>query len=262
MLTALVTLAPGPQNILQGLAPELDNYELVYASSDPNAAEVVNALFRRSDKTTLAITTGVFASRKERFHRLAHIEDMMQLRPARGSSADAAMRRSLSGNPLGDQIYTLIDPESHTVQFTVGAENVSTTVTLRYFGDGKPGAINWHVGDIGEDQALVESLARRVLARMLAFQHGANAATNAKQYVDADHNAFVAVDDWLYAKGIANPSLGASAVKFTYRGTPVVILLGSDRIKLGNRWIELGGYVQELNGRPFAPLKGLTQALR
>ncbi|MBI5708621.1 MAG: hypothetical protein HZC36_16675 [Armatimonadetes bacterium] len=101
---------------------------------------------------------------------------------------------------------------------------------------------------------------------MLAWQHVQSVrdrtlASSATEVTDSAGKRFVSVASWVAAQGGASTSERSVGRRFTHNGRAVLVLTGTDKIKVGSQWIGLGGYVMEVNNKPFVPLQGLISAL-
>ena len=252
-------------DVSQDLAPELPDWQLKYSHS--NGRGSLEAMFGRMDNATISISTAVFDSAAKRAQNMSAIEDNLQVRPAERTTEYKALRSSLSGNPLGDSVYKFENPTSGTIQLYVGAENVSASVTLRYRGSGKPGAIRWEIGDLQQDRIVVEDVARGLIGKLLASQHfpslqKVSAGHESTKLEDRARNSYVSATQWATQRGLNPTSVRKVGIAFSYKGRSVEILVGSNHIKVGRTWVAIGATILEIDGKPYLAAQALENALK
>jgi hypothetical protein len=253
--------------LLDACDPQLQAFSPVYIRYAAQGSEIDAALLRRADEASIAVSSSVFPSQASRVNTISsQIEGSMQRRSRPGTASYDVIHRSLTGAPIGDLIYCFEDSASKHIQFSTGAEGCHVTINFAYKGTGRPGHIRWQVGDYQSDRVLVEDLARRVLGRMLAWQHftqvRSGTATTATQFLtDAAGRGFVSVAHWAASHGATPQAERNVAVRFSYHRQRIVVVAGANSIKVGTEWRPLGGYATEVGNRVFVPLQGFQAAL-
>lgn len=269
-LLALVLLPPcaSAGGILDGLSPDIDAFRPVHVRYGSGGGSVITALFRRADNATLRVRSETYRSVAERREAVANgIESNMQMKPKPGSAQDTAMRKLTGGEPAGDQVYRFEEPARGTYQLAVGLETFSVHTWFQYEGTKEGGTVKWRKADFVQDRALAEDVLRRVVGRMLAWQHvqavrDRTLPSSANDVTDSAGKRFVSVASWVASQGGVSASERSVGRRFTHSGRPILILTGADKIKVGDQWIGIGGYVMEVNNKPSVPLQGLLAALR
>ena len=190
---------------------------------------------------------------------------MASLSPDVNSPA-SILHQSLTGNPIGDLIWSFNGGTSKARKFAVGAETVHVEINLNYFGKTVNGKIVWDVREYSADQVLVEDIARRVLGRMLAFERfpvvrAGTLSANATEATDASGKLFVSIASWATNGNVEVNASRSVGMAFNYHGKAVQVWTGTDKIKVGNDWKPIGAYVVEINNKLFVPKSGFLAAL-
>lgn len=272
MITALLFTAssiicpPSSRGVLDDLQPELAGFEPEYVRYLNEGLVVGGSRFERADLASLCIQSATSPSAEARIAKIIEFR--------RGTSAGITQpglpgtprNDGFSGNPLGDLVGKAKDPTSKTLYFSAGAETASVTMQLIHLGTGPPGRVVWEVADEAADRVLLEDIARRVLGRMLAWQHfpavkDGSVSLAATDLTDHHGKRFISISDWAQGQGLSAFFERKTGLRFTYHGQQVFVVTGADRIKVGSEWIPVGGYVMEINNKPFVPRSGFLAAL-
>lgn len=253
--------------VLDAMHPDLDAFQVKYLRYAEAGGAVDDCVFRRGDGATLSVSSANYPSAAERRTRVTNgIAGSLQRRPATSSEEEAAMHRTLTGKPLGDLIHRFESPGHEAIRFSAGEETAEVGVTFQYKATGAPGHYIWQIGNYDSDRILVEDVVRRLLGRMLAWEHfhevrDGLVTSSQSQVTDSAGTVYVSVADWTSTHGISFQRQRKVGISFAYHGKSVQVLTGSERIKIGDEWRTLNGCAMEVDNRIFVPRQGFVSAL-
>lgn len=266
----LLIVGSGVENTLDALRdlrPEMDR--LSVRNSGPQRMEFpsIEVGYLRDDGASFWVRTHRFKSLENRFGTiLSAVESNMQgIKPG----PDSAVRKMPSGLPGGDQIYNWVyggGPHSKSSDLTVGVENVDVRLKVQYRNSVVNGERVFEIEDWARDKLLIEDLSRRVLGRLLAFEHLAairnnSLSANVSEVVDDSGKRFISLPNWASSNSVSQTPERKIGHKFTYHGKSVFVLLSANVMKVGEDWRPLGGYVMEVNNKLFVPKTGFLESL-
>lgn len=262
LIVVATVLVCSTADILGGLVPQLQEWTERSFLVRSNALPSASASYARGDGALLSIGYILHDNVDDRKRQEELWEKTSARRPLGGTTSEAG----LIDAPIGDTIRKFLGPVRYGVVYAIGAGRCQVTVKLSYPGMGTASRSDWRV-DVPAEHQLVDDIARRVVARMKAYElfRPVREATLAPtvERLNSDSGAtYTSVEAWARSKGASPTSQRNVAVKFNFNGKPVVAMSGADSVKVSDKWVKLGGYVVEVNNKLFAPLLGLNAAVK
>lgn len=169
----------------------------------------------------------------------------------------------MSGLPLGSVSYHTRD--GRTIHLDARTRTEQVKVSLLYGVKLRNGKLNLPSGLFESDSAFIEGQVRRALSRLIGLHVTDSKRLNlngrALDGFTREGADYIKLDDWLGAYGLTATRNEQAGTAFWKSGQKQILLaLGTDKIKIGSDWRELGAYPIMKGSVWYVPIAGMLAA--